>query len=172
MVCKPALSVFLFLLIFWPHCPIAAGDERPQLVGEVAYSEPLVFDYDQDGKPNKIQLWVSVDVKPALGEKGQPDYRQEGGTLRRYMKDIELGVPAIGYNQFMMLPDNPLGESVDVSDISISGNRATFSSLKMLITVTDNGPGFENDSIVLYDGLREYPVSLFDGDLKIIRGEK
>ena len=168
MTRKSTLSLLSFLLLVWPIQGIAADDERPQLTGEVAYSEPLIFDYDRDERPNKVQLWVSVDVKPAAGEKGEPGYRQEEGFLRRYMKDIEKGIPIIGYSQFMMLPDNPLGEAVEVSKITISGNTATFTSLKVHITVTDNGPGYTKDSIVINDGIREYPVSLFDGDLKIV----
>jgi hypothetical protein len=68
---------------------------------------------------------------------------------------------------------DPLGKAVPVSDIVISGNTATFTSMRGLrFTVTDNGPGVANDSIMANDGIREYPVSLFDGDLKIISGEQ
>jgi hypothetical protein len=36
------------------------------------------------------------------------------------------------------------------------------------VTVTDNGPGFTNDSIIVNDGIRDYSLSLFDGELIII----
>jgi hypothetical protein len=84
------------------------------------------------------------------------------------MKDIELGAPVIGYDEFNMLPNNPLGKAVSVSDIVISGNTAAFTSRGLRFTVTDNGPGVANDSIIVNDGIRNYPVSLFDGELRII----
>lgn len=168
MYLKSMIPVLLFLLLGWPFTQVAAGKDRPRLVGEVAYSEPMLFDYDRDGHASQVQFWLALDIKPALGNKGEPGYKPEEGTVRRYLKDIEKGTPVIGYNQFMMVPDNPLGEPVHVSDIQISGNTVVFSIENSRITVTDNGPGFANDSISVNDGIRDYPVTLYDGDLNII----
>jgi len=55
-----------FLLLFCPLFVIAANADRPALVGEVAYSEPVMFDYNRDGRPKRIQLWASFDIKPAV----------------------------------------------------------------------------------------------------------
>ena len=41
----------------------------------------------------------------------------------------------------------------------------------MQFTVTDNGPGFANDLIIVNDGIRDYPISLFDGELRIINAQ-
>ena len=87
--------------------------------------------------------------------------------MRRYMKDIALGVPVIGYNQFIMLPDNPIGDKVPASEIKLTGNIATFMSGGLHYTVVDGGEGLANDSIVVNDGIRKHPVSLFDGDITI-----
>jgi hypothetical protein len=38
-------------------------------------------------------------------------------------------------------------------------------------SVTDNGFPFDIRSNVMYDGIREYPVSLFDGELRIINAQ-
>jgi len=166
------MPVALFMLLFWPLSLVAAKDDRPRLVGEVAYSEPMLFDYNRDGQAKKVQLWLSLDIRPARGKQGEAGYLKEEGTVRRYMKDIEKGTPVIGYDQFMMIPDNPLGKAVEVRDIQISGNTAVFTLGTSRITVTDNGPGFAHDSITVNDGIRDYPMSLFAGDLKIINGGK
>jgi len=64
----------------------------------------------------------------------------EEGSIRKFMKDLEPGAPVIDYDQFNMLPRNPLGEAVPVNDIAISGNTATFTSGGLRFTVTDNDP--------------------------------
>ena len=84
--------------------------------------------------------------------------------MRRFMKDIEQGAPVTGYNQFNMLPHNPLGKAVPVIDITLSGKTVTFTSGGLRFTVTDNGPGFANDLIIVNDGIRDDPISLFDGE--------
>jgi len=166
------MPVVLFLLLIWPFSLVAAENDRPRLVGEVAYSEPMLFDYNRDGQSKQVQFWLSLDIKPARGKKGEPGYMKEEGTLRRFLKDIEKGVPVIGYDQFMMVPDNPLGKAVEVTDIAISGNTATFNVGPNRITVKVKGPGFANDSITVNDGMRDYPMTLYAGDLKIIKGRK
>jgi len=171
---RPVLFIVLFLQLFSWGCASLSGSSaggRPHLTGEVAYSEPMLFDYNRDGQSKQVQLWLTLDIEPAWGKKGEPGYLKEKGTVRRYMKDLELGAPVIGYDQFMMLPDNPLGEPVEARDIEISGNTATFTVGTNRVTVKDNGPGFANDSITVNDGIRDYPVSLFGGDLKITREE-
>ena len=167
---RESVPFVFFLLLFCPLHVIGANADRPALVGEVAYSEPLIFDYNRDGRPKKVQLWASFDIKPAVGKEGESGYLAEEGSMRRYMKDIELGAPVIGYDEFNMLPNSPLGKAVPVSDIVISGHTAAFTSRGLRFTVTDNGPGVTKDSIIVNDGIRDYPVSLFDGDLKIITG--
>jgi hypothetical protein len=37
----------------------------------------------------------------------------------------------------------------------------------MRYTITDGGKGYQHDSITVNDGLNDYPVTLFDGDLTI-----
>lgn len=166
------MPVVFFLLMLWPFSLVAAEDDRPRLVGEVAYSEPMLFDYDRNGQSSHVQFWLALDIRPARGKEGESGYMPEEGTLRRYMKDMEKGVPVMGYNQFMMVPDNPIGEAVEVHDIEFSGKTASFTSGSFRVTVKDNGTGYARDSITVNDGIREYPVSLFDGDLKITKGGK
>jgi len=64
-----------------------------------------------------------------------------------------------------MLPDNPLGDEVPASYIQINGNTVTFTSGELHYTVVDGGAGLSRDSITINDGIRQYPVPLFDGDI-------
>ncbi len=160
------LSVFFLLAAV---LPMAADAEqvRPALTGKAAYAEPVAFDYNRDGKADMIQMWVSFDVKPAVGKEGDAGYLPEEGTMRRYLQDIKTGQPVIGFSMFNMLPDTPIGEPVSVSDIALSGNTMSFNVGPMRYKVTDGGKGYQHDSITVNDGLNDYPVTLFDGDLTI-----
>ncbi len=167
---KATLWGVLMFLVFSLSCTgsplLAAENDRPTMRGEVAYGEPVKFDYNQDGTLKDIQLWASFELKPAVGKDGEPGYLPEEGYVRRYMKDLALGAPVIGYSQFNMLPDNPLGDEVPATDIQLSGNTATFIA-GLHYTIVDGGEGLTNDSITANDGIRQYPVRLLDGDITI-----
>lgn len=139
----------------------------PVLSGSVAYAEPVRYDYDRDGILNQVQMWATFEIKPAVGTRGKPGYQPEEGFVRRYLKDIDTGQPVAGYSMHTMLPDTPLGQPIPVSEVSLSGHTMTFTVENYRYTVTDGGPGYEHDSIKVDDGLDQYPVTLFDGDLTI-----
>ena len=160
------LVAFFFVGVVLPM-PLAAENSRPALTGEVAYAEPVAFDYDRNGTADEIQMWANFDVKPAVGKEGEPGYLPAEGTMRRYMKDIHTGQPILGFSMFNMLPDTPIGEPVQVTGITLSGNTMSFIVGDLHYQVTDGGQGYEHDSITVNDGLNDYPVTLFDGDLTI-----
>jgi hypothetical protein len=144
-----------------------AEKNRPALTGEIAYAEPVAFDYHRNGKASLIQMWASFDVKPAVGKESDPGYLPEVGTMRRYLKDIETGQPVLGYSMFNMLPDTPIGEPVPVSEVILTDITMSFSVGPMRYPITDGGKGYQHDFITVNDGLNDYPVTLFDGDLTI-----
>lgn len=166
---KSLLQILAVLLaVTGLSVPVSAADGgRPGLSGSVAYAEPMEFDYNKDGTLNTVQLWADFEMQPAVGKEGEPGYLPETGYLRRYMKDLALNAPVIGYSNFNMLPDNPLGDKVSATNITISGNTATFTVNDAQFTLVDGGKGYEHDSITVNDGIREYPVSLFAGDIVI-----
>jgi len=153
--------------------PMSAVAERsrPALAGKIAYAEPVAFDYNRDGKADMIQMWASFDVKPAVGKDGDDGYLPEEGTMRRYLQDIKTEQPVIGFSMFNMLPDTPIGEPVPVSDITLSGKTMSFNVGPMRYQVTDGGKGYQHDAITVNDGLNDYPVTLFDGNLTITGGQ-
>ena len=164
------LSAFFLAATALP-ASAAAEQSRPALTGEVAYAEPVAFDYDRNGKANDIQMWANFDVKPAVGKKGEAGFLPAEGSMRRYLKDVHTGQPIVGYNMFNMLPSTPIGEPVPASDIALSGKTMSFTVGDMHFQVTDGGTGYQHDSITVNDGLNDYPVTLFDGDLTITGGQ-
>ncbi len=144
-----------------------AAAAQPTLTGSVAYGEPLAWDYDGDGTANQVQMWVEFHVMAPVGTEGESGFLPGKGTMRRYMKDLSTGKPVVGYGLKNMLPDTPMGSPIEVSDISLSGHTMTFTVESFIYTVTDGGPGYENDSITVNNGLEDYPVRLFAGDLTI-----
>ncbi len=160
------LAAFFLVGAALPITAAAAGS-RPALTGEVAYAEPVAFDYNRNGTADEIQMWAQFDVKPAVGKEGEPGYLPEEGTMRRYFKDIHTGQPVIGFSMFNMLPDTPLGEPVPVTGITLSGTTMSFIVGDLHYQVIDGGKGYQHDSITVNDGLNDYPVTLFDGDVMI-----
>ena len=166
MTGKLLLAAFFLVTAVLPMTA-AAENSRPALTGEVAYSEPVAFDHDRNGTADEIQMWANFDVKPAVGKEGEPGYLPAEGTMRRYMKDINTGQPVIGFSMFSMLPDTPIGDPVPVSDITLTGNTMSFFVGDLRYQIIDGGQGYQHDRITVNDGLNDYPLTLFDGDLTI-----
>jgi hypothetical protein len=155
------------LLVGLSAAPAPAATSQHTLTGSVAYAEPVAWDYDKDGSNNQVQMWASFDIKAPVGTKGTPGYLAGGGTMRRFIKDLGTGKPVAGYGIRNMLPDTPLGQPIEVSDVELAGRSMQFTVEGYRYTVTDGGPGYKNDKVVLNNGLEDYPVTLFAGDLTI-----
>jgi len=149
---KSLIAVMLPLLLL-------AADSKPLLTAEVAYAKPVEFDYDRDGKPNRIQMWATVHI-----EKSDKGY---SGYLRRYMKDVQSGKPVWGYADINMLPSQPYGEKIPVSEVKVHGKTVLFKAGSKHYIFFDGGEGYENDTIIANDGNRDYFVELYGGDVKV-----
>jgi hypothetical protein len=126
---------------------------------DVAYAEPMQFDYDRDGKMNEVQMWATVRIYRT--DKGYEGY------LRRYMKDIHSGEPVLGYADINMLPDRPYGEEIPVTEVQHKGRTVLFKAGSKSYILVDGGEGYENDTVIANDGNRDYLVELYDGDVKV-----
>jgi len=149
------LSALLLPLLLW-----AGGEKRPLLDAEVAYAKPMQFDYDRDGKMNDIQMWASVKI-----ERTKDGY---SGYLRRYMKDVKNGKAVLGYADINMLPDQPYGEKIPVSEVQHRGRTVMFKAGSKHYILVDGGKGYQNDTIIVNDGNRDYLVELYAGDVKVV----
>jgi hypothetical protein len=148
------LSVLLLSpLLLW------AAEGTPLLEAEVAYAKPMQFDYDRDGKMNDIQMWATVKIFKT--DKGYTGY------LRRYMKDVASGKAVLGYADINMLPDQPYGEKIPVSEVRHRGKTVLFKAGSKHFILVDGGEGYRNDTIIANDGNRDYLVELYAGDVKV-----
>jgi len=149
---KSILAVILPLALL-------AADSQPLLTAEVAYAKPVEFDYDKDGTPDRIQMWATVHI-----QKGAQGY---SGYLRRYMKDVKSGKAVWGYADINMLPSQPYGAKLPVSEVEVHGKTVLFKAGSKHFTFFDGGEGYKNDTIIVNDGNRDYYVELYAGDVRI-----
>jgi hypothetical protein len=151
--------ILLSLLLLMPFT-VAAREKKERIVtAEIAYAKPMQFDYDRDGRQNNIQMWAEIVIDRSA--KGYTGY------LRRYMKDIDTGKAAIGYDDINMLPDRPYGKKIPVSEVKKSGRIVSFKAGPGYYTLSDGGSGYKNDKASVNDGIREYGIELYDGDINI-----
>jgi len=153
----------LWVLLLTPLLLLAA-EERPLLEAEVAYAKPMQFDYDRDGKMNNIQMWAMVKIFKS--DKGYTGY------LRRFMKDVASGKAVLGYADINMLPDQPYGEKIPISEVQHQGKTVLFKASSKHYILVDGGKGYKNDTIITNDGNRDYLVELYAGDVKVYNDTK
>jgi len=153
--------IWLFGLMLIPFALHAEGKTERILTAELGYAEPMEFDYDKDGKPNRIQMWAVIIIDKT--DKGYEGY------LRRFMKDIDNDKPVLGYSDINMLPDMPYGEKLPVSQVEQTGKTVLFKAGSKSYIFFDGGEGYMNDAVIANDGVRDYIVKLYAGDIKIIR---
>jgi hypothetical protein len=147
------------LLLLSPLLTGAPATPAPLLEAEVAYAKPMQFDYDRDGKMNDIQMWATAKII-----KAKNGY---SGYLRRYMRDVKSGKAILGYADINMLPDQPYGEKIPVSEVTHKGKTVLFKAGSKHYIMVDGGEGHQNDTIIVNDGNRDYLVELYAGDVKI-----
>jgi hypothetical protein len=104
-------------------------------------------------------MWATVKI-----EKSKNGYT---GYLRRYMKDVKSGKAVLGYADINMLPDQPYGKKIMISDVKQQGKTVLFKAGSKRYIMVDGGEGYKNDAIIANDGNRDYIVELYDGDVKI-----
>jgi hypothetical protein len=137
-----------------------------ELTGSVAYTEVMNYDYDQDGRIDKVQFWAEFHGRPATGEPDTPSYQPEAGEILFFLYDLERKKKILDWLQFSMaaLPRN---KPFPMTKIFIKGNTARFEANDMQYTVQDGGKGYVHDRVTANDGLRERQVKLYAGDIDI-----
>jgi hypothetical protein len=138
--------------------------------GELAFSETMVFDYDRDGTPDRVQFWIEIEGRPALGTPGSPDARPEAGSVRYFVLDVERGRRIddwlIGFNMDGGFP--AAGEPYPITHIRITGREARFDLRGATWTILDGGDSWEEDSIEVRTGERVRPGRFYGGDVRVV----
>lgn len=145
----------------------AAAAQPPQLSGAFAVTEIVRFDYDRDGERNRVQFWLEVAGRPAVGAPGEPGFRPEEGTLRYYMFDIDQDVKVFEWSIPLDMGGPPPDKTYPMENIVIDGRTATFEAFNMKWTVIDGGKGIENDTVTIDDGFRTRSKTFYAGDLQV-----
>ena len=151
-------QAFLLILLGF-SLPLYAVDATLVAKADVAYAKPVEFDYDRDGTYNRIQMWATIVI-----EKTPTGYK---GYLRRYMKDVDSGKAVLGYADINMLPTLPYGEKIPVENVQKRGKTVLFKAGSKYYILIDGGEGYKNDTIIVNDGVRDYMVELYEGDVRV-----
>lgn len=144
-----------------PLLMYAGGTKREVVKAEIAYAKPMEFDYDKDGKQNRIQMWAKIII-----ERSAEGY---SGYFSRFMKDTYTQKAVFGYADINMLPNKPYGEKLPVSEVEIHGKTVLFKAGSKYYILIDGGEGYQNDTAIVNDGVRDYMVELYDGDISITK---
>ncbi|KYJ87664.1 hypothetical protein [Sulfurovum riftiae] len=152
-------QLLLSALLLLPLTVAAQSGKTRVLTAEIAYAKPMQFDYDKDGKMNNIQMWAKIVIDKT--DKGYEGY------FRRFMKDVDTGKAVLGYADINMLPDQPYGEKLPVSQVEKRGRTVLFKAGSKHYILMDGGADYRSDTAIANDGNRDYIVELYDGDIKV-----
>jgi hypothetical protein len=160
---------------------LAADDPSPStfpspppgaFAGRLAFSDTIIFDYDRDGTPDRVQFWIELEGQQAMGEPGDPGARPESGSVRYWVADLErkrrVDDWLLGFNMSEGFP--VAGEPYPITDISITDRTVRFELRGSRWTITDSGDTWEQDSIEVETGGRKRQGRFYGGDIKVTPG--
>ena len=147
---------------------VAPAAAQPlELSGAFAVTEVVRFDYDRDDTRNRVQFWLEVLGRPAVGTPGEPGYRAEEGWLKYFMVDLDRRTKVFEWNLPLDMGGPPPDKEHPMANIVIEGRTATFEAFNMKWSVVDGGEGIANDTVTIDDGFRKRSKTFYDGDLRV-----
>ncbi len=150
----------------------AAAQAPASFSGQLAFSDTIVFDYDRDGTPNRVQFWIQLQGLQAIGTRGEPGARAESGSVSYFVFDVErqqrIDNWLLGFNMAGGFP--VAGQPYPITDINIDGRTAQFKLTGSNWTITDNGDTWDKDSIVIETGGRKRQGRFYGGDVTVTPG--
>ncbi|MCU0292916.1 MAG: hypothetical protein MUF10_13140 [Thermoanaerobaculaceae bacterium] len=135
--------------------------------GSFAVTEVVRFDYDRDGQRNRVQFWMDVLGRPAVGDEGAPGFRPEEGFLKYYMFDLDRDVRVFEWDEGIHMGGPPPDRTYPITAIAIDGKTARFEAFNLAWTITDGGQGIEKDTVTIDDGFRTRSKPFYAGDLTV-----
>jgi hypothetical protein len=140
--------------------------------GQLAFSDTIIFDYDRDGTPDRVQFWIELQALQAIGTEGDPGARAESGSVSYFVFDVErqqrIDNWLLGFNMSQGFP--VAGQPYPVTDISIAGRTARFKLTGSSWTITDSGDSWDKDSIEIETGGRKRQGRFYGGDVTVTPG--
>jgi|GEM_PF-1618537 len=144
------------------------GREPPYFEGELAYSQPMAFDYDQDGTPNQVQFWIRFEGRPAAGRAGEAGFRPESGSLHYVVADLELRKKVDNWLMGFNMGFPMAGKPYPINNIEIAGQRVSFELQGSTWTITDRGDTWQEDSIEISDHRGPREARFHGGDVRVV----
>lgn len=162
-------TLFATLVLLTPlHAAQPAG-----ISGAVAYTEPVQFDYLKNGIRVPVQFWLEFKGTPASGSPGDEDYTPESGAIHYYLVDMKNKKKVDNWLMgFSMMEGPPPSGPYPMTNITIIGNKASFTAFGMIWTVIDGGEGYVQDKVMVDDGFSVRETRLHGGDLKIVAADQ
>lgn len=161
------LLFFFFLFLYEP----ALAEERGEISGAVAYTDIIRFDYTQDGVRDRVQFWIEFTGKTAVGNAEEDSYLPAEGGISYYLLDVDKKERVTNWLMgFSMMAEPPPSGPYPISNLIIQGNRATFDAFNRKWEILDEGPGFEQDTVLVDDGFKAKPMKMYDGDINVQAG--
>jgi hypothetical protein len=150
----------------------AAPLSPPSVYGELAFSDVIVFDYNRDGTPDRVQFWIDLQGQQALGEPGSPGARPESGSVSYFVMDVaqqrRIDDWLLGFNMGGVGGGFPVaGQPYPLTNIRIEGRTARFEVSGSAWTITDQGDSWEKDTIEIVTGGRKRSGRFYGGDVTV-----
>jgi hypothetical protein len=150
----------------------ATAPPAASISGQLAFSDTIVFDYNRDGTPDRVQFWIELQGLQAIGTAADPGARAESGSVSYFVFDVErqqrIDNWLLGFNMGGGFP--VAGEPYPITDISITGRTAQFKLTGSTWTITDNGDTWEKDSIEIETGGRRRQGRFYGGNVTVTPG--
>ena len=137
-----------------------APGEKVAAKALIYYSEPFLYDYDQDGKRDEVVMGAKLFIKKT--KKGYTGY------LVRGMYDIERKKPVAFYASTLIV--SPPKE-IQIRDIVFKGKTVRFKSGPYLYIFKDGGEGILQDEVVVKYKKKTKRLRLYGGDIQIFESK-
>ena len=152
-------SMSLFAKVPQEYEKLAPG-EKVAAKATIFYSEPFLYDYDQDGNKNEVAMGAKLFIK-----KTQKGY---SGYLIRGLYDLKLKKPVAFYADTLIV-EPP--KDIEISDIRFKGDTVRFKSGPYLYIFIDRGEGILQDEVVVKYKKKTKRLRLYGGDIQILEKE-
>ena len=134
--------------------------EKLVMKAQIFYSKPLRFDYDKDGVKNVVMMAARLFIK----QRADGSY---DGYAQRFLYDVDKKRPIRWYSKSNMLQEPPIAVDAKIKNVVVKNRTVAFDVGSLHFTMTDGGPGYIHDKIVVSDKIRTKTVKMVGGDVKV-----
>jgi hypothetical protein len=154
------------VLVLIALCALPVAAQEMVVKGTVAYTDVLRYDYNGDGKRERVQFWLEFDGHSAVGTPGTPGYKPAAGSVRYTLRDADDEKKVVRWRGGLDMEGVPKDTPFPMTDIVFDGKTVRFDAFGMRWTIIDGGDGLASDKVIVNDGFRSSEIrKLYAGDL-------